>query len=251
MSTEKRPAMAIRRSNTAPYTLDEHNIKRAELTRAKSTLDEFPRLQVQPSTTPSWYGLSTAHLTRTAASRSSPLATPHEREDPFNLAGFFPVSHFASPTTEAERWEWLRHEENRSGPTRDELGSVCSFSEDEVDGSLPTTPGPVVFARLEEDEAEEAIKGEDKMGILSLNAIFLARDTQPTEDKLYSPYAEGEAVDQDSLYLALSARRHAETASPSPCGSVGELFLQAEQEDGDEGWLGWVLRGIGSLLGAV
>ncbi|KAG1749887.1 uncharacterized protein EDB91DRAFT_1110209 [Suillus paluster] len=178
--------MAMRRSNTAPQPLEYH--VRPPLARAKSTIDGFaPRLHQSAATASSQYRFS-ASLTA-----ASPLASPRDREDPFSLAGFFPASYLVSPEREGERWEWLRQEQ----PER--------FGDDEVqslednDGSLPRTPGPVIFARAAEYDIEETIKGEDKMGVLSvLNNI---------------DYGEDEVVDHESLYLALSKLRQVENST--------------------------------------
>lgn len=152
--------MAIRRSNTEPHTLEYHI--RPHLARAKSTIDGFvPRSHQSSLPTSSQYRFS-ASLTA-----ASPLATPRDREDPFSLAGFFPA-YIVSPEREGERWEWLRQEQPSLAPPRDTLHIVYSLSEDDVDGSLPATPGPIVFARTAEHVIEETIKKEDKMGVLSV-----------------------------------------------------------------------------------
>ncbi|KAG2159745.1 uncharacterized protein EDB93DRAFT_1052842, partial [Suillus bovinus] len=72
------------------------------------------------------------------ATAASPLASPRDREDPFSLTGFFP---------EGEHWEWLRQEQ-----------------------TFEPMPGPVVYAPhgAEDETIEETIKGEDKMGVLSV-----------------------------------------------------------------------------------
>ncbi|KAF9229171.1 hypothetical protein BS17DRAFT_688315 [Gyrodon lividus] len=208
--------MALRRSKTAPQSLDQHDTRPATLTRVKSSMNDILH---PPSRTLS--------IPRKVVSLSG---TPHEK-DPFSLAGFFPPSSWMTQSLhEGERW-WLRQEEPECTPTRDELCSVYSLSEDEVDGSLPPTPGPGVFARSDKDMAEEAIKREDKMGVLSLNTLFLTDDIHAREDRLYSPYAEEEAVDHESLYLALSKRRRAECARPvnAGSGSKGELLGATEE----------------------
>lgn len=146
--------MTIRRSNTEPQPLEYH--ARPHLARAKSTIDGFiPRSHQSSLPTSSQYRFS-ASLTA-----ASPLATTRDREDPFSLAGFFPA-YTASPRGSGERWEWLLQEQGR-----DEPHTIYSLSEDD-DGPLPATPGPVVFARAAENVIEETIKGEDKMGVLSI-----------------------------------------------------------------------------------
>ncbi|EGO05209.1 hypothetical protein SERLA73DRAFT_174215 [Serpula lacrymans var. lacrymans S7.3] len=230
--------MAVPRSKTAPHSLDKAlYTQRPGITRAKSTLDDLPQLRLK-GLVRLGYG---SNVPGTAV---SPLSTPRDREDPFNLAGFFPASYSASPTTEKERWEWLRQEEDEYGAKRDAVSSVYSFSE-EGDGSLPTTPGPAGFARMEEDKAEEAIKGEDKMGILSLDTYFATKEKNGVyrEDRLYSPYSDEEAVDHESLYLALSARRQTENEKSDTMlatSAVGELFLSTSGEEEDrEGSTSW------------
>jgi len=208
--------MALRRSKTAPQPFDEHDTRLATLIRVKSSINDL--LPVHPlSCTPSGYGQD---LPRKVVSRSW---TPDETEDPFNLAGFFPPSSRVTPSLhEGERWEWLRREARETSPTQDELCSVCSFLEeggDNVDGSLLSTPGPGVFTRSNEDVAEEVIKRQDKMGVLSLTAIFLTGNLHARGERLYSPYAEEEAVDHESLYLALRKRRRANCAWPVNGGS--------------------------------
>ncbi|KAG1757685.1 hypothetical protein EDB19DRAFT_57259 [Suillus lakei] len=169
--------MAIRRSNTAPQPLEYR--ARPALARARSTIDGFiPRLDQSSVPASPQYRFSAS------VAAASPLASPRDREDPFSLTGFFPASYLSSPAREEEHWEWLRQEQPEQ-PAGDELQSIYSLTEDDVDGSLPRTPGPVVFARAAEDVIEETIKGEDKMGVLSvLNTIFLTKDGHVSEDRL-------------------------------------------------------------------
>lgn len=186
-----------------------------------------------------------------------PLATPRDREDPFSLAGFFP-SYSVSSEREGGSWEWLWQEQPWI-PARDELHTTYSLSEDDDDGSPPATPtpGPIVFARAAENVIEETIKGEDKMGVLSvLNTIFLTKDAHLSEDKLYSPYAEDEAVDHESLYLALSKLRSRPQSRAECVQTVrpGELFLEqggpvVESDSWSKWWpMQWALRAVSSIV---
>jgi hypothetical protein len=151
--------MVIRRSNTEPQPLEYHI--RPQLSRAKSTIDGFTPRSHQSSVPTSSQYMFSASLTA-----APPLATPRDSEDPFSLAGFFP-SYSVSLERGGERWEWLRQEQPWI-PARDELHTIYSLSEGDDDGSLPATPGPIVFARAAENVIEETIKGEDKMGVLSV-----------------------------------------------------------------------------------
>lgn len=131
--------MALRRSNTAPQSFGGHDKKGVVLTRSRTTHSDLDYL---PSSS-SW---------------RSP-ARPHERQDAFNLGGFFPSARLGGTSGEGEQWEWLRQEE---------AGGALMV--DEEDDPLPPTPGgATAFARLHADVAEEAIEGEDKMGVLSLS----------------------------------------------------------------------------------
>ncbi|KAK0464932.1 uncharacterized protein EV420DRAFT_1512030 [Desarmillaria tabescens] len=95
-----------------------------------------------------------------------------------------------------EEWDWLKEREARQG--------------------------------VSEEEVEETIRKEDKMGILFLSQLFGWGD----EEKIMSPYDdEFGAQDHESLYLALSARRaEASTAmTASTTGSrVGEQLFCVE-----------------------
>jgi hypothetical protein len=135
--------MPIKRSQSAPQPVEavfsvtkvntNDTATRADLRRTQSYL-------AQPSAT------------------NTPLIPPSpwvEREDPFSLAGFFPASHRATP--EDEQWKWLRREE-------DDKVSVSSFSVDDEDS---------VLGELEEELADKTIKGEDKLGVLSLGKLSL------------------------------------------------------------------------------
>ncbi|KAG2150110.1 hypothetical protein BD769DRAFT_377885 [Suillus cothurnatus] len=194
--------MAIRRSNTAPQSF-EYQV-RPGLARAKSTVDGFiPRLDRTSVPASSHHRFSASVAT---------AASPRDREDPFSLTDFFPASYLSSP---GEHWEWLRQEQTFE-PDEGEPQS------EGVDGSLPDMPGPVVFARGAEDEIEETIKGEDKMGVLSvLNTIFLTQD------------GEDESVNHESLYLAL--------------GRLGQV---AESSSSRFAWwpVRWALHAMSSIV---
>ncbi|OJA16220.1 hypothetical protein AZE42_00106 [Rhizopogon vesiculosus] len=236
--------MTIRRSNTEPQPLEHH--ARPHLARAKSTIDGFV-----PHSLPT----SSQYRFSACLTAATPVATLRDREDPFSLGGFFP-SYIVSPEREGERWEWLRQEQGSLVPPRDELHTIYSLSEGGADGSLPATPGPIVFARAAENVIEETIKGEDKMGVLSvINTIFLTKDAHLSDDKLYSPYAEDEAVDHESLYLALSKLRQAESSMPhSRKECVGDLFLEEEgsgvESDSWSKWwpVQWALHALSSIV---
>lgn len=116
-----------------------------------------------------------------------------DKGDPFNLSGFFPA------LRGSKAWSWLRNED--TVPPRDD------------------------------DEEEEAIiKGEDKMGVLSLGKLMrgftlrgpltekidagqllVGKTEMGEEERLLSPYCSEEAVDHESLYLGLCSRRLANT----------------------------------------
>jgi len=94
----------------------------------------------------------------------SPTFSRADREDPFSLSGFFPSSF--GGLEEEEEWNWLREEDEEEGYRRsiEPLG----IAEDAASvSSLPGTP-TVMFGHVEDELTREAIKGEDKLGVLSL-----------------------------------------------------------------------------------
>jgi len=140
-----------------------------------------PAIQVRPP-----------RYTRATTHTPQPLAvvterTTLERGDPFSLSGFFPSS------LGEEKWDWLRGEEK---------------VEKKIWAAEEGGSANVLFG--ESDKlTQEAIKGEDKLGVLSLGGLF-----NDLEGKLWlSPDGEGyrdedrEAVDEDSLWLGLRVRR--------------------------------------------
>ncbi|KAG6334495.1 hypothetical protein ID866_4590 [Astraeus odoratus] len=141
----------LRRSKTAPESLDEYDGKNVALTRTKTRYGDLALL--------GYSGLGQYELADHKP--VSPPGGPYEREDPFNLAGFFPPPRFAGTPGDGEQWQWLRTE---GYARQDETGSLYS----ETTSNFPSTPGSAVSTWLRDDAAEEAIKGEDKMGVLSL-----------------------------------------------------------------------------------
>jgi len=79
-----------------------------------------------------------------------------ERDDPFNLGGFFPASNRAA-SEHGEQWKWLYKEDEDAA--RADKGSISSFF---VQDDYSTA------GQLGEELAEETIKGEDKFGLLAL-----------------------------------------------------------------------------------
>ncbi|GLB36044.1 hypothetical protein LshimejAT787_0303320 [Lyophyllum shimeji] len=162
------------------------------LQRSKSAPQGIPALLPMPRSVPRASSFQTIqNAVKTV--KTVPLAerTDMEREDPFSLLGFFPSS------LGEEKWGWIRGEEKVEKAWTAEEGES----------------GSVLFG--ESDKlTQEAIKGEDKLGVLSLGGLF-----QDLEGKLWSPSSYGvaaereapdedrEAVDEDSLWLGLRVRR--------------------------------------------
>lgn len=140
--------MPIKRSQSAPQPIEAiFTSTKIRASTSKAPNADLPR--------------SKSYLVDHSVSHS-PLATPWvEREDPFSLGGFFPASN-RSAAAEGEQWKWLHRDEDESG--RDEGQSVASFSVDEDDS---------VLGELEDELAGEAIKVEDKLGVLSLGKLYM------------------------------------------------------------------------------
>jgi hypothetical protein len=100
---------------------------------------------------------------------SSLYSSRVEREDPFGLSGFFSSANLAATADEQEEWNWLRHEKDRDR-TEDDVLSRSGSSQDYM--SQPPTPGGIMFSK-EDELAGEEIKGEDKLGVLSLRMYIM------------------------------------------------------------------------------
>ncbi|KAI0361303.1 hypothetical protein OH77DRAFT_1516283 [Trametes cingulata] len=203
------------------------------------------------------------------AGSSQPLAslyTPRsEREDPFSLGGFFPANLGAFENSpEEHEWDWLHASDDRAvlrSPARS--GLVSPISEDD-EWDIPTPCS--AFADAGDALTRDAIKREDKLGILALsgksrlrllafvmdgklNADMILGDpadklTLPShgdelyvEDRLLSPYTQpGDPLDDEAVYDALRALR---TAHSRPRGSavkheaagMHELFSPEKEAD--------------------
>ena len=92
-----------------------------------------------------------------------------EREDPFSLSGFFPTSLAAREHPDSEQeWDWLRAATDEDGAEEEEeyrSGRVSPISESDSEWNVPTPCSP----DMEDVLAGDAIKREDKLGILALS----------------------------------------------------------------------------------
>ncbi|KAI0320360.1 hypothetical protein OF83DRAFT_602224 [Amylostereum chailletii] len=182
--------------------------------------------------------------------RPSAVSARADGEDAFSLGGFFP-----SPSRANDEFEWVRfgvaEEEEEE---EEEEGELEPMEEEAIGG------GQVLFGQ--EDTVTAAVVGnEDKLGVLSLRRIrkwffcsglcgrggsantnavdSLSGGGKEDEDseRLYSPYAEEAACNEESLHLAFGARRAAQRVEKDmdANSALGELFL-AEDGGWKEGW---------------
>ncbi|KAI0375298.1 hypothetical protein BV20DRAFT_960404 [Pilatotrama ljubarskyi] len=185
------------------------------------------------------------HRSAVAVSGSTqPLAslyTPRsEREDPFSLGGFFPANLGAFESSPAEQeWDWLHAEDDRAAALRSPArsGLVSPISEDD-EWDIPTPCS--AFADAGDALARDAIKREDKLGILALGdklTLLSHGDELYVENRLLSPYTQpGDPLDDEAVYDALRALR---TAHSRPRGSavkheatsMHELFSPEKETD--------------------
>lgn len=96
-----------------------------------------------------------------------------EREDPFSLSGFFPANLLAREYSAADQgsWEWLRASSDEDSECRSSYPSPMSENDDEWNIPTPCSPDEVdAFTR-------DAIKREDKLGILALSSGMSSRLT--------------------------------------------------------------------------
>ncbi|KAG9124553.1 hypothetical protein FRC07_011161 [Ceratobasidium sp. 392] len=158
-----------------------------------------------------------------------------ERVEAFNLSGgFFP--------SQADEYDWVSANDDTMeslSKTRRTLSSglhtpaasespISSFS------SLPATPGVGILHRPLPDEldhmATEAIKSEDKMGVLKITArglstLILSSGGDGSRPDL-SPDAE--PLSDDALYSSIRARRQEATTPADEQPKFGELFLNPD-----------------------
>ncbi|KAI8980718.1 hypothetical protein BD414DRAFT_493074 [Trametes punicea] len=202
---------------------------------------------------------------------SSPqsLYTPRtERDDPFSLGGFFPANLGAFeylPTD--QQWDWL-HPDAAAADEDDyylgglspiRSGLVSPISEDD-EWDIPT---PCSALADEHDAlAQDAIRREDKLGILTLaDKLSLPShgDELYVEDRLLSPYTQpGDPLADEAVYDALRALRTAHSRSHGSGGKdeaagMHSLF-SAEKEADDKikveagGWEALVSWGVSRVV---
>ncbi|KAG5647628.1 hypothetical protein DXG03_008981 [Asterophora parasitica] len=165
------------------------------LQRSKSAPHGMPALLPAPA---SLVRASSFHTTQEAAKpvKKPPMAAvaervAEERGDPFSLSGFFPSS------LGDDKWGWLRDEEKEQEK---------QWSTEDGDG------GSVLFGE-EDSMTREAIRLEDKLGVLSLGGILQTLAGEMRAE--YDGDGEREAVDEETLWAGLRARR-ARTLSTLP-----------------------------------
>ncbi len=142
--------MSLPRSKSAPHPLSSLSASRAKKINAKPHLALHPAIAI----------VDTPLI--------SPLISPlgEVREDPFNLAGFFP-SRPGSPPSE---WDWLRSPPDEGGDViakRQGQPFAKGFDVPALEVPLQSTIPSVIPSDYLDDYAKEVIATEDKLGILS------------------------------------------------------------------------------------
>lgn len=134
--------MPIQRSQSAPQPIEAlFNVTPAKLSAAQGKGLALSRVKL----------LRSKSYVVDRSSSSSPLASPWvERDDPFSLGGFFSTRIALGE----EQWGWLH------GEKENEPGQSPFHVEERLE-------------RLEDEQAEKAIKDEDKFGLLSLGKCNL------------------------------------------------------------------------------
>ena len=71
---------------------------------------------------------------------------------------------------------------------------------------------------------------------MAFSDTMFAITESEADDRLFSPYSEEEAIDNDSLYLSLCARRRANNSGDQDTKSdetwtMGTLFFPGDEED--------------------
>ncbi|KAG8691095.1 hypothetical protein FRC11_006844, partial [Ceratobasidium sp. 423] len=217
-------APSVLRSKSAPTTkpLSAHFIPKNDSFSALETSQ--PPRHIQAPNTESTIFDASEELYR------SPMESPlTQRVEAFNLSGgFFP--------TQAHEYEWVSSnnasredlEEESQGRLSQGVSSA-SHSPLSAFSSLPATPGAGLTHPLPDEldlMATEAIRSEDKMGVLKLTArglssLILGSGDNQTPD--FTP--RNESLSEDSLYSSIRARRLEATTPPEEQAHYGELFF--------------------------
>ena len=93
--------------------------------------------------------------------RRTPIVSPRtERDDPFNLGGFFPTQ--LRSADEGHEWNWLRHRE-----AEDDVQDPTDLDFWD-ENTLPAAQTQTLFGQADEAATGAVIQGEDKLGVLSL-----------------------------------------------------------------------------------
>jgi hypothetical protein len=204
--------------------------------QSSGDLDEMPRRRPQAAAAlPA--SLHIAHTPRI------------EREDPFNLGGFF-----SATDNHDGDWTWLREEERQSG--------LPAYSQETV--------GEEAEGYI---QVSNVLQREDKLGVLSLRELYgplallsaksqvdfndlmvkALMDSKSRSDdaSFLSPYIVDEAVDHESLY-GLHSKRRLATTTPQDRQlqlSASILFGPESREDLDQSplpaWVSMLCKAIG------
>ncbi|TFK30760.1 hypothetical protein FA15DRAFT_29656 [Coprinopsis marcescibilis] len=172
---------ALQRSQSAPQPLSTLAPLNGENSQQKPLLRTVSHQHMHKTRTESY--LKPLVFGGSRALPTSPLSP--DQEDPFNLQAFYP------PLWRGEGWQWLREE------------TVTEEDEEEAEVEAEDAGGsPAIFVPSEDKATSEVIKGEDKLGILSIGNQYSMED-----EGLMSPYKFEDAVDEDSLYRIHCDRR--------------------------------------------
>ncbi|QRW05215.1 RIO kinase [Ceratobasidium sp. AG-Ba] len=196
----------------------------------------------------------------------SPVDSPlTQRVEAFNLSGgFFP--------SQADEYDWVSAAEGTAPPSRIRMSSglqtpSATESPTSVFSSLPATPGAGLAHRPLPDElddmATEAIKSEDKMGVLNVTGKHAAAHSSGAELKIHlSPWlvcvhfeycsrevsaelpSDAEPLSDDALYSMMRSRRQEATTPGDEQAKYGELFLSPDSEAAQKprGWSNYLDR---------
>ncbi|CAE6521760.1 unnamed protein product [Rhizoctonia solani] len=177
----------------------------------------------------------------------SPMESPlTQRVEAFSLSGgFFP--------TQAHEYEWVSSNnashEDLGEESMDQDVPSANHSPLSAFSSLPATPGASLTHPLPDEldlMATEAIRSEDKMGVLKLTArglslLILGSGDDQTPDFT----SRNDPLSEDSLYSSIRARRLEATTPLEEQAHYGELFFgpqPGQAIDRPHGWSDYLGR---------
>lgn len=170
-STHAENMSTLARSQSTPHVPS----REAFFSHAASSSHAPPRLS-RPKIPRHRSAFALSESTPSAASSGHHTPLAERVEDPFSLSGFFSPGLAVTDPPSDSTWHWLRGDNDETGVDAESRymasGCVSPISEEDAE-RLDGLNSSLSFERLLDKLADEMIREEDKMGVLSLRECSL------------------------------------------------------------------------------